>query len=67
MRNIIKNFINSESGAITVDFVVLTGMVAGLGLAVAALVLPNLKPVASGVQPVLEEASGLGASLITGN
>ena len=66
MQSIIKKFINSESGAITVDFVVLTGVVAGLGLAVATLVLPNLKPVASGVQPVLEEAPGLGASLITG-
>jgi|LGVF01.2.fsa_nt_gb hypothetical protein len=66
MRSIIENFINSESGAITVDFVVLTGAVVGLGLAVALLVLPNLESVASGVEPVLEEASGLGAKLIAG-
>ena len=67
MCSIIKSFISSESGAITVDFVVLTGAVVGLGLAVALLVLPNLEPVATGVQPVLEDAVGLGAELITGD
>ena len=66
MRNAIYNFIDSESGAVTVDFVVLTGAIAGLAIAVPTLILPNLPPVASGIQPALDVAPGLGASLITG-
>ncbi len=67
MRNAFSNFIYSESGAVTVDWVVLTGAIAGIAIAVPTLVLPNLLPVASGVQPALDVAPGLGASLITGN
>ena len=66
MLKIAKNFVVSESGAATVDFVVITGMVAGLGIAVAILILPNLLPVAAGVQPALDAAPGLGARLILG-
>lgn len=66
MLKYIRNFIISDSGAVTVDFVVLTGAIVGLGLGVATLVLPNLKPVASGIQPALDTAPTLGARLITG-
>lgn len=62
----IGNFIISDSGAVTVDFVVLTGAIVGLGIGVATLILPNLMPVASGVQPALDAAPTLGARLITG-
>jgi len=34
----IKNFASSESGAVTVDWVVLTAAIVGLGLAVMAVV-----------------------------
>lgn len=34
----IKTFLNSESGAVTVDWVVLTAAIVGLGLAVMAVV-----------------------------
>ena len=34
--NIFKRFKNEESGAVTVDWVVLTGAVVGLGIAVAS-------------------------------
>jgi len=34
----IKNFVKSESGAVTVDWVVLTAAIVGLGLAVMAVV-----------------------------
>lgn len=61
----IRNFIVSDSGAVTVDFVVLTGAIVGLGIGVATLILPNLMPVASGVQPALDTAPTLGARLIT--
>jgi hypothetical protein len=66
MLNAIINFIDSESGAVTVDWVVLTGAIVGLAIAVPTLILPNLLPVASGVQPALDVAPGLGARLITG-
>jgi len=66
MLNTINKFINSESGAVTVDFVVLTAAIAGLGLAVAVLILPNLKPVVSGMQPALDNAPTLGKRLILG-
>ena len=38
MTNFIKNFANDESGAVTVDWVVLTAAVVGLGVAVLATV-----------------------------
>ena len=38
MSALIKNFVASESGAVTVDWVVLTAALVGLGLAVMAVV-----------------------------
>jgi Flp pilus assembly pilin Flp len=38
MTAFIKNFAKSESGAVTVDWVVLTAAIVGLGLAVLAVV-----------------------------
>ncbi|MBF9034091.1 hypothetical protein HKCCE2091_07555 [Rhodobacterales bacterium HKCCE2091] len=38
MTAIFKNFVASESGAVTVDWVVLTAAIVGLGLAVMAVV-----------------------------
>ena len=38
MLNFINAFINDESGAVTVDWVVLTAALVGLGLAVMAVV-----------------------------
>ncbi len=66
MWTIIINFIDSESGAVTVDWVILTAAIVGIAIAVPMLILPNLLPVASGIQPALDVAPGLGASLITG-
>lgn len=36
--NLINNFCNDESGAVTVDWVVLTAAIVGLGIAVVATV-----------------------------
>ncbi len=66
MLNAFLSFIDSESGAVTVDWVVLTAAIVGIAIAVPTLILPNLLPVASGIQPALDVAPGLGASLITG-
>ena len=42
MLNMIKNFKNDESGAVTVDWVVLTAAVVGLGLIVVNAVRPGI-------------------------
>ncbi len=38
MLNLIKNFARDESGAVTVDWVVLTAAIVGMGIAVVASV-----------------------------
>ena len=38
MLNLLKNFAKDESGAVTVDWVVLTAAIVGLGIAVMASV-----------------------------
>ncbi len=38
MNTLVKKFLNNESGAITVDWVVLTAGIVGLGIAVMAAV-----------------------------
>ncbi len=49
MLNFIKNFRNDEDGAVTVDWVVLTAAVVGLGLAVGTSVLGGATAGASNV------------------
>ncbi len=43
MLNLIKNFTADESGAVTVDWVVLTAALVGLGLAVMGVVSGGLE------------------------
>lgn len=40
--NIFKNFAKDESGAVTVDWVVLTAAIVGLGLAVISVIGPRI-------------------------
>ena len=44
-----KNFKKDESGAVTVDWVVLTAAIVGLGLAVIAAVAPGATDLASDI------------------
>ncbi|MCO6383112.1 MAG: hypothetical protein JXQ91_14570 [Vannielia sp.] len=44
--NMIKNFRNDEDGAVTVDWVVLTAAIVGLGIAVLASVSGGVKTLA---------------------
>ncbi len=46
MLNFIKNFANDESGAVTVDWVVLTAAIIGLGVAVMTSVGTGAKSLA---------------------
>ncbi len=43
LTNIFKNFAKDESGAVTVDWVVLTAAIVGLGIVVMSVVVPAVK------------------------
>jgi Flp pilus assembly pilin Flp len=49
MTNFIKNFAANESGAVTVDWVVLTAALVGLGLAVMAVVSGGIEDLSSNI------------------
>lgn len=49
MINFIKNFHNDESGAVTVDWVVLTAAVVGLGIVVMGIIKPGVTNLASSI------------------
>jgi Flp pilus assembly pilin Flp len=54
-----KNFRNDESGAVTVDWVVLTAAIVGLGIAVLAAVSDGVENLSSDIDTQL---SGQGAN-----
>ncbi|MBW7922128.1 MAG: hypothetical protein H3C51_08535 [Rubellimicrobium sp.] len=56
MTNFIKTFRADESGAVTVDWVVLTAAVVGLGLAVMAVIGPKMGGVAERIGSGLDDA-----------
>ncbi|MEX5729630.1 Flp pilus assembly pilin Flp [Rhodovulum iodosum] len=47
--NMLKNFRNDESGAVTVDWVVLTAAIVGLGIAVLATVETGVNTLATNI------------------
>ena len=65
----IKTFLNSESGAVTVDWVVLTAAIVGLGLAVMAVVSAGVEDLSNDINTQLTgqeldaEFSGDGSGL----
>lgn len=52
----ISAFLNDEAGAVTVDWVVLTAAVVGLGLLVFSLIRPAVSDLASGIGNELGDA-----------
>lgn len=63
LLNIFKNFAKNESGAVTVDWVVLTAAIVGLGLAVMTVVGPAIRnagtTIASNVQTTATNSATL--------
>ncbi len=53
----IKNFHNDESGAVTVDWVVLTAAIVGLGIAVVASVSGGVGTLGDNISSALSGAS----------
>ncbi|NEX47137.1 Flp family type IVb pilin [Pseudotabrizicola algicola] len=60
LLNIFKNFKNDESGAVTVDWVVLTAAVVGLGLIVIQAVTPEIRNAGTTIASDLAAATELG-------
>lgn len=54
---LLKNFKNDESGAVTVDWVVLTAALVGLGLAVIVALRPGLENGAIAISGELNDAA----------
>ncbi len=50
----VKKFLECEDGAVTVDWVVLTAAVAGLGLAVVAVIISPMSDQSESVSTYLE-------------
>jgi len=57
MLNTLIEFAKSEDGAITVDWVVLTAAIAGLGLAVVLVLRPKLEDKTVAIGSALDAAS----------
>lgn len=66
MTNLIKNFAKSESGAVTVDWVVLTAAMVGLGLAVMAVVSTGIESLSNDIATGLTNTP-IGSSTFNGN
>ncbi|MRH19581.1 hypothetical protein GH815_01145 [Rhodovulum strictum] len=56
MFDLIKRFHKDESGAVTVDWVVLTAAIVGLGIAVLASVRTGVEDVAGKIESALTSA-----------
>jgi Flp pilus assembly pilin Flp len=52
--NLIKTFSNDESGAVTVDWVVLTAAIVGLGIAVVAAVSTGVRGLGGNIETALD-------------
>ncbi|MBF9049145.1 hypothetical protein GTA62_03110 [Roseobacter sp. HKCCD9010] len=59
MTALIKNFAASESGAVTVDWVVLTAAIVGLGLAVMAVVSGGVENLSTDIGQALTDTDPL--------
>lgn len=57
MLNTMKNFAANESGAVTVDWVVLTAAVVGLGLAVLSLIKGKTQTLTNKIGSAMDDMS----------
>lgn len=57
LLNIFKRFTKDEAGAVTVDWVVLTAAIVGLGLVVMETITPGIEGAADVIASDLEDAA----------
>ncbi len=62
LSTLVQNFKNDESGAVTVDWVVLTAAIVGLGIAVLTSVSTGTKSLAGKISGELETMTLLNAN-----
>ena len=62
LLNIFKHFAKDEDGAVTVDWVVLTAAIVGLGLVVMTTIRPGVTGAASAILTNLNTASTFAAT-----
>ncbi|MBL8562414.1 MAG: pilus assembly protein [Gemmobacter sp.] len=60
LLNIFKNFAKDESGAVTVDFVVLTAGIVGLGILIVSAVTPQVELTAAQIATDMQNAREIG-------
>ena len=53
MTNFFKRFAQDESGAVTVDWVVLTAAIVGLGIAISSVIFTNVKEIGNDIDTKL--------------
>ena len=61
---LLKNFIRSESGAITVDFVIITAAIVGLGIGIMLIIALGIETASSTIEPAIQQSEGLAQRLI---
>ncbi len=57
LLNIFKHFAKDEDGAVTVDWVVLTAAIVGLGLVVMQTIRPGIQAAATSIDTNLDDAA----------
>ena len=62
----VNSFLKSESGAVTVDWVVLTAAIVGIAIAVIGLISSGVNSASSGINDELSDVGSLVASLFGG-
>lgn len=60
MQNALKTFVADEAGAITIDWVVLTAAVIGLGLAVMGVIRGGVEDLSTDISDTMSEYSSSG-------
>lgn len=60
LLNFFKKFSKDESGAVTVDFVVLTAGIVGLGILIVQAVTPEVRATAEQIAADMQEARTVG-------
>ena len=60
----LKEFSNSESGTITLDFVVLTAVVVSFGLTIASLATMGINPVTTSLNVILSPNGDFSAKFV---
>jgi Flp pilus assembly pilin Flp len=57
LMNVFKHFAKDEDGAVTVDWVVLTAAIVGLGLLVMSTIRPGIEAAATAIDTDLDDAA----------